>query len=128
MEPSEGFNDGTNRVCLLKCSRYGLKHASKCWNKRIGNLTWFQVKRCRQLFIREKGGKKLILVLNADVGLVAASGKVELKDFLISLKSKFKIVSENATYFLGREIKNCDDKNKISLGMSPRFNTDEKHS
>lgn len=46
-------------------------------------------------FLGEKYGKKLILELYIDDGLVAASDKEFLKDFRNSLKSEFKIVSKD---------------------------------
>lgn len=118
MEQPEGFNDGSNRVCLLKRSLYGLKQAPRCWNKRMGDFLkkhGFKANSADScLFIREKDGKKLILALYVDDGLVAASDKEELEHFLNSLKSEFKIVSNEASYFLGIKIENSNDQIRIS--------------
>jgi hypothetical protein len=35
LEPPEGFNAGSGRVCRLKRCLYGLKQATRCWNKRF---------------------------------------------------------------------------------------------
>jgi len=35
MEQPEGFEDSTERVCLLRKSLYGLKQAPRCWNERF---------------------------------------------------------------------------------------------
>ena len=38
MEQPDGFNDGTDRVCLLKKSLYGLKQAPRQWNKEFSSF------------------------------------------------------------------------------------------
>lgn len=119
MKQPEGFDDGSGRVCQLKRSLYGLKQAPRCWNKRMGN---FLVKNLGLkastadpcLFIREKDGKKLILALYVDDGLVAASDKNELDIFLNELKSEFKIEVKDVSFFLGLEIERKDNGIKIS--------------
>lgn len=38
MEQSEGFDDGSGRVCRLKKAIYGLKQSDREWNKRLKNI------------------------------------------------------------------------------------------
>ncbi|CAD7076842.1 unnamed protein product [Hermetia illucens] len=52
----------------------------------------------------QRNGKKLILVLFADDGVVAATDYYELETFQKEMKSKFKVTSKEADYFLGLEI------------------------
>ena len=118
MEQPEGYEDGTTRVCELKKSLYGLKQAPRCWNKRFGTFLsklGFMVSEADPcLYVREKNGKKLILVVYVDDGLVAATDSQDLEDFLEELKSEFKIVSKKAKYFLGFEIEKESGNIKIS--------------
>lgn len=118
MKQPKGFDDGTNRVCSLKRSLYGLKQAPRCWNTRMRNfLTKLGFKTSSAdccLYTREKHGKKVILALYVDDGLVAASDFKDLKIFLDELKAEFKITQKYADYFLGLEIKRSDDSVKIS--------------
>lgn len=58
MEQPDGFNDGTNRVCKLKRSLYGLKQSSRCWNQKFSNYLislGFQTIKIRQLLIHSRG-------------------------------------------------------------------------
>lgn len=118
MTQPEGFSDGTDRVCKLKRSLYGLKQAPRCWNKRFGN---FLEKRGFQasiadpcMYFRIRNGKKLILVLYVDDGLIAAKDPDDLDAFISELKSEFKITSKDADYFLGVEIQRSDNGVYIS--------------
>lgn len=117
MKLPDGFEDGTNRVCKLQKSLYGLKQAPRCWNKRFGSYLQqlgFKASEADPCFyIREKNGKKLLLVLYVDDGLIASSDVNELKYFLNELKSEFKIVSKEADYFLGIQIKRESGNIKI---------------
>lgn len=117
MKQPEGYDDGTNNVCKLKRSLYGLKQAPRCWNKRFGNFLvrkGFKVSEADPcLFIRRRNGKKLILVLYVDDGLVAATDPHDQEEFLQELKSEFRIVSKSATYFLGIEIEQMQGRIKI---------------
>ena len=68
----EGYDDGSGRVCELKKSLYGLKQAPRCWNKRFGSFLTklgFKVSEADPcLYIRDRDGKKLILVVYEDDG------------------------------------------------------------
>jgi len=108
MKQPDGYDDGTGRVCKLRRSLYGLKQAPRCWNRRIGKFLeklHFRVSKEEPcLFIRESNGAKVILVLYVDDGLIAATRYKDLQEFLAQLEAEFKIVSKDATCFLGLKI------------------------
>jgi len=54
-------------------------------------------------YIRDKGEKKLLLVLYVDDGIPAASDMEDLNLFLAHVKAEFEITIKNAIYFLGIE-------------------------
>ena len=77
MREPKGFDDGSSRMCKLKPSLYSLKQAPRCWNQRFVDLVKKQrlkvstVDPC--LFVRQRNGKKLIVAIYVDDGLIAGS-------------------------------------------------------
>lgn len=118
MKQPEGYEDGSDKVCELKKSLYGLKQSSRCWNKRFGSFIsklGFRVSDADPcLYMRERNGKKIILVLYVDDGLVASTEKSELDVFIEELRNEFKIVSKKASFFLGLQIEQKEDGIKVS--------------
>ena len=113
MKQPEGFEDGTKRVCKLKRSLYGLKQAPRCWNKCVHDFlistSFKQSEADPCLYIRNKEGRKLMLALYVDDGLVASSDKSDCYAFIEELKGRFKITAKPASYFLGLELKRKSD-------------------
>ena len=113
MQQAEGYGDKSGRVCCLKKSLYGLKQASRCWNKKITELLlrlgFKQSKADPCLFVRQKDGKTMIFLLYVDDGLIASEDEQELQIFINELKKEFKITFKPATYFLGLEIEREGD-------------------
>lgn len=109
MAQPDGYQDGTNRVCKLKRSLYGLKQAPLCWNTCISNYlleTGFERSihdPC--LYIK----KHVLIALYVDDGLVASTNEKAGKYFIEQLKSRFKITTKPASYFLGMEIQKHSD-------------------
>ncbi|GBM08702.1 hypothetical protein AVEN_52775-1 [Araneus ventricosus] len=62
------------------------------------------------LYIRDKDGKKLIVCLYVDDGLVAATDLQESEKFIDDLNSRFKITTKQANYFLGLEMHHFEDE------------------
>lgn len=118
MHQPEGYKDGTEKVCKLNRSLYGLKQAPRCWNNRFGRFLsqlGFKVSEADPcLYTREKNGKKLLLVLYVDDGIVAATDSDDLEEFIRSLRQELKIVSKKADFFLGLEIEYLNNDIRIS--------------
>ena len=108
-----GFEDGTNKVCKLKKSLYGLKQAARCWHKRIASfmssLGFVQSSADSCLFIKGERGDQVLVVLYVDDGLVASTNKLKLEEFLNNLKAEFKIKEKELSYFLGLEVDQEED-------------------
>lgn len=106
MRQPDGFNDGTDRVCLLRRSLYGLKQASRCWNqkfvkviKKFG-LVKSQYDPC--VFVRSNG-KMLILGIYVDDGMAVAEDQEELNQLINHLKKHFEITITEGQ-FLGMKV------------------------
>ncbi|GFW22686.1 copia protein [Trichonephila clavipes] len=120
MQQLEGFKDGSVRVCKLKRSLYGLKQSPCCWNKCFGQfLTDLGFKANEAdpcLYIQERKGRKLLILLYVDDGLIAATDQQDSEMFIKELKTKFKISVGEASCFLGLEIEHHKD-NSITISQ-----------
>ena len=111
MQQPEGYEQGKNKrlACRFKKKLYGLKQGPRCWQKRFGTFLQhlnFKVSKADPcLYISERDGKKRILIIYVDDGLVAATDTRDMEIFLRELKSEFTVVSRKAEYFLGLEIR-----------------------
>jgi len=113
MRQPEGFSDGTDRVCKLQRSLYGLKQSPRCWNKRFVDymlcLGFVMSDADPCLFVRQNNGHKLIVALYVDDGIVAATHAEDSCEFLRKLKAEFKITLGPVSCFLGIEVKQLED-------------------
>jgi hypothetical protein len=109
MKQPEGYDDGSGRICKLDRSLYGLKQAPRCWNKRFVNFIEKQGLNCSSsdpcLFYRRYEGKKLLIAIYVDDGLVAGTDDHEITNFVEHLKAEFKITVGSLDCFLGMHIK-----------------------
>jgi hypothetical protein len=109
----EGFDDGTNRVCKLKRSLYGLRQSPRCWNRRfvdyLNKLGFAQSNADSCLYVLHKDGHKLIVVLYVDDGIIAATHAEDCQKFIDDLTAEFKITAGPVSCFLGVEIKQLTD-------------------
>lgn len=93
MEQPPCFNDGTNKVCLLQKSLYGLKQAGRNWNitlkktlKSFG-LMQSQVDQC----IYFNQDCSLIIAIYVDDLLIVAQSATILDDLKVKLNSRFSM-------------------------------------
>lgn len=83
MQQPKGYEDGTNRVCKLNRSLYGLKQASRCWNHRFTavlkkhGLTSTNADYC--VFTNGNDRDRLILAIHIDDGLISATNQSSIK-------------------------------------------------
>lgn len=135
MRQPVGFEDGSGRVCKLIKSLYGLKQASRCWNKQftsfIKEFGFETSKSDKCVFVSKNNGRKIILGIYVDDGLLAASDEVDVEPVLRHLSKRFEIKTSVAKYFLGMEI-NRDKDGSIHLSQATyarkvlkRFNIEE---
>ncbi|GFU83036.1 retrovirus-related Pol polyprotein from transposon TNT 1-94 [Trichonephila clavipes] len=68
------------------------------------------------LYIRERKGRKLLIVLYVDDGLIAATDQQDSEMFIKELKTKFKISVGKVSCFLGLEIEHHKD-NSITINQ-----------
>lgn len=106
MKQPMGFNDGSGRVCRIDKSIYGLKQASRCWNKKFTSflrsygLVASEADPC--VFISRKEEKVIILAIYIDDGLLAVSDESCMNDFMDRMCEEFQFTIKD--FFLGIEI------------------------
>lgn len=108
MEPPEGIENDASQVCKLNKSLYGLKQASRCWNKKFTSfLTTYGFKPCPSdncVFIGYFNSIKVLLILYVDDGLLLAKDKEILNIILQDLRENFEIKVLQFNSFVGMEI------------------------
>jgi len=113
MEQPDGFNDDTNRVCLLNKSLYGLRQAPRQWYAKFDSfMREFGLKptNADPCVYTSKNGE-LLVALYVDDGLVFGKSKLEIDKLLRAMQQQFEITSSNATCYLGIEIiRNREEK------------------
>lgn len=107
MEQPNGFIKD-DRVCLLKRSLYGLKQASRQWNKCIVEfLTNFGFKQSRIdscVFTYEMDNNIIYLLLYVDDGLICGNNTEMIEKLLHNLQVEFEITHREAEFFVGLQI------------------------
>lgn len=101
-----GFEDGSNKVCKLQRSLYGLKQSPRCWNIRFKNFLNAFGLQCTEadacVFKADKS--KIILAIFVDDGLIAADNEEIVDKLLTNLEKEFEVKKGNLDYFLGMQI------------------------
>ena len=89
----------------LKRSLYGLKQAPWRWNQRFVDFMKKQkfstAKPC--IFVRQCNGKKLIVAIYVDDGLIAGSDESKINVFIHQLRRTFKIMTGTLSNFMGMQ-------------------------
>jgi transposase InsO family protein len=123
MTQPECFVDpkNANKVCKLQRSIYGLKQASRSWNKRfdeeVKKLNFIQSEKEPCVYKRFSGSMVVFLVLYVDDILLIGNNIPELNAVKTSLKKVFSMKDlGEAAYILG--IKIYRDRSRRMLGLS----------
>lgn len=113
MQQPKGYEDGTERVCLLKRSLYGLKQASRCWNARFTEvIKGFGLKATDAdpcVFTNNSKDDQLILAIHIDDGLIVGKTQAVIDKLLKNLKMEFDVVVSEANMYLGLQIEQFSD-------------------
>jgi len=108
LQQPEGFDDGTNRVCRLQRSLYGLKQSPRKWNERfndfIGKIGFSVVPEDNCVFTLKSNSEITIICLYVDDGLVCGTSNNCVCEFIDHLRSTFEIVVSNPKHYVGMEI------------------------
>lgn len=120
MQQPEGFEDGTNRVCRLRRSLYGLKQSPRNWNGRFSDFLvengFRAIPEDTCVYIRKDGNDVTIVCLYVDDGLVCGSNNKEINAFIESLRNEFDVKVNEPNYYVGMEL--TRNANTISVSQS----------
>nr|GEZ12874.1 ribonuclease H-like domain-containing protein [Tanacetum cinerariifolium] len=121
LPPPGFFKRGETKVCRLVKSLYGLKQAPRQWNQKLLEALleagFEQSKNDHSLFIKNKGGVSLYLLVYVDDLVITGNNNEEIDNFKGFLNKKFKIKDlGELKYFLRIEVL----KNKGGLCLNQR--------
>lgn len=108
MEVPEGVQAEPGKICKLLKSLYGLKQASRCWNRKFSSfLTTYGFEMCPSdncVFVGNFNDHKVILILYVDDALLLSKSNNTLLHIIKDLEQMFKIKVLNLNMFIGMEI------------------------
>lgn len=111
MKQPIGYDD--NSVCKLVKRLYGLKQASRCWNKKFTTfIEKFDFRMCQSdpcVFVRSGEKNMMILAIYVDDGLIVADDENAFEPVIEHLRREFEIKVFVAKCFLGLEIDHRSD-------------------
>lgn len=126
MQP-ELYSDGTSRVCKLRKPIYGLKQASREWNKKLINklkaadLSQSNIDPC--VFYKMEDNKMLFIAIYVDDLLIFDNNDILRNDIKSNLMDKFKMKDlGTAEYCIGIHIIRDRENGTISLDQEGYIN------
>lgn len=123
MEQPEGFEEGNDKVCLLKRSLYGLKQSPRQWNQKFSsflkemNLEISEHDSC--IFYRKS--PFLVIAIYVDDGIVFSESDIEVEKIINQLSNRFDVHLVKSSAFLGFQFHKHED-GQISLHQTNYIN------
>lgn len=113
IEVPEGITFKNDCILKLNKSLYGLKQASRCWNRRFTEFLvkygFVQSQADCCVYVGIFNGVKVILIIYVDDVLLVSSSSSMIKIIMKDLKQEFKIRELKLKYFVGMEIERVNN-------------------
>ena len=114
-----GFEDGSNRACLLKKALYGLKQSARAWQNHLTNLLaefgLVPIESDQSIFI----GAKIIITAHIDDLLIFSPKNEYIDELRQKIQQKIDLTNLGETkYYLGIEI--IRDRTKSTITLTQR--------
>lgn len=98
MSQPTGFEDGSDRVCKLQKSK------SFVFTKFIEHFDFKVSENDSCIFVKGSGGRKVILAIYVDDGLIASNKREDIEPVIEHLRGNFDVKALDAKTFLGLEL------------------------
>ena len=121
MTQPPGFQDNTGRVCKLLHSLYGLRQASRCFNRKFAallrelNFSQSQADNCLYYW-HGPNGEMTLIALYVDDGIIFSTHQQLINETLTNIGKRFKIKTSELSMFLGMHI-HIDEAHNIWLNQ-----------
>ncbi len=119
-----------NMVCKLQRSLYGLKQAPRAWNNVIDKFLkesrYVQSQADVYIYIKDKGGEKMIIALYIDNLLIACSNENTLQNVKKELANRFNMKDLGPAKFILR-LEIAQDRNTTYLSQEKYITNILKH-
>ena len=129
MEQPEGFiavGPDANKVCLLQRSLYGLKQASRSWNKKFHEfLSKYGFRRSQYdpcVYCEGEGNDLTILTIYVDDGLIGCRHRSKLQNITEYLKKCFEMTFGPVDSYVGIQITRDQSLGTIKLTQTNYIN------
>ena len=116
----EGYEDGTERVCMLNKALYDLRESARAWYECLGDylssLGFVRSEHDYCLYTLKERDEIIYLIISVDDLLICCKNRQNLNFIKGLLKEKFKMkdLGKVSTY-LGIDVKYDEKKNEMSL-------------
>jgi len=127
MRQPQGFSDGTDRVCKLVRSLYGLKQAARCWNQHLHaallKLGYHRTYSDSAVYVRQIQQDVVILAIHVDNFLSFGNTQPGLKSARTQLHETFEMKEEDPNWLMGFLLVENPAARTISIDHSQYINT-----